>query len=97
MLGFIKGEEMTNAKIALNGTPTERRLNPIGIAAYVGRGETRPIALAVIIDTYSLRVENVNFFLLKNFRTLTLSKMLIIRYGEILMNSSMKFSMIRRV
>jgi hypothetical protein len=58
IVGFINGEERTNAMTALNGMPVFIRDSPIGIAAYVGKGETKPIRAAEIIAMYSFVEEN---------------------------------------
>lgn len=97
MLGFIRGDEMINARIALKGTPAESKLKPIGIAAYVGNGESNPKADAAMMDKNSLRVEKEIFRLLNIFRIETLSKILMTKYGDILTNNSTKFSIIRKV
>jgi hypothetical protein len=75
-VGFISGEEMMNAMIALNGIPAERKERPIGIAAYVGRGETSPMHAAETIARYSFLLENCIFFEEKNRLTIALSRML---------------------
>jgi len=48
--GFISGDERIKAIIALKGTPAEINETPIGIAAYVGSGESNPINAPAIID-----------------------------------------------
>jgi hypothetical protein len=60
-VGFINGDAMMNATMALNGTPTVRSDKPIGIAAYVGNGETRPTRAARKIAPDSLRKEKLIF------------------------------------
>ena len=58
IVGFIKGEERINAITALKGTPDVINDNPIGIAAYVGKGEIKPTIAAEMIATYSFLDEN---------------------------------------
>jgi hypothetical protein len=53
IVGFIKGEEKINAITALKGTPVVISDNPIGMAAYVGKGEIKPIMAAEMMATYS--------------------------------------------
>jgi hypothetical protein len=58
IVGFISGEDKINAITALNGIPDVINDSPIGIAAYVGKGEIKPMKAAEIMAKYSLRDEN---------------------------------------
>jgi hypothetical protein len=66
ILGLINGDDMTNAITAPNGIPADINETPIGIAAYVGSGETKPINEAEMMDRNSFRLEKEIFFPLKN-------------------------------
>jgi hypothetical protein len=61
IVGFINGEERINAITALNGIPDVINDNPIGIAAYVGKGEITPMIAAEIIARYSFLEESLIF------------------------------------
>jgi len=58
IVGFISGEERINAITALKGIPDVIKDSPIGIAAYVGKGETKPMRAADRIPRYSFLDEN---------------------------------------
>ena len=96
-VGFINGDAMTNATIALNGTPKVRNDNPIGIAAYVGKGETRPTRAAKKIAPYTFCRGKLIFLPRKYRVTVTFKAMLIRRYGRTLRNNSTKSSTILSV
>jgi hypothetical protein len=97
IVGFINGDERMNAITALKGTPDVINESPMGIAAYVGNGEIKPMRDAEIMARYSFREEKW-IFLLRKYRTAnTLRTMLIRRYGLILKNKSKKSSTIRNV
>jgi hypothetical protein len=53
IVGFINGDDRMNAMTALNGNPADMSERPIGIAAYVGSGETTPAKAATTIERYS--------------------------------------------
>jgi hypothetical protein len=54
----MSGEERINAITALKGIPDVISDSPMGIAAYVGKGEIKPIRAAEIMAMYSFREEN---------------------------------------
>jgi hypothetical protein len=58
IVGFISGEERINAITALNGIPDLMKESPIGIAAYVGKGETTPMSAADVMAMYSFLEES---------------------------------------
>jgi hypothetical protein len=97
MLGFIRGEETTNARIALNGTPPGSNERPTGMAAYVGSGEMRPTSDAETMDHNSLFWEKESLRLLKYRAAPTLRAMLMRTYGPTMMKRSTKFSRILSV
>jgi hypothetical protein len=52
IVGFISGEERINAMTTLKGIPDVIKDSPIGIAAYVGKGEIKPIRAAEMMARY---------------------------------------------
>lgn len=52
-VGFINGEESINAITALKGRPAVKSDRPMGMAAYVGSGETMPASAATTMERYS--------------------------------------------
>jgi hypothetical protein len=75
----MSGEERTNAITALKGIPVAMRESPTGIAAYVGKGETKPIMAPTTMVTYSFFEENCIFFprkkrIVKTFSAILMSK-----------------------
>jgi hypothetical protein len=97
IVGFIKGEERINAITALKGTPDVINDSPIGIAAYVGKGEIKPIRAAEMMAMYSFLDEKWIFLSRKYRIANTFKTMLINRYGLILKNKSKKSSKILKV
>jgi len=76
IVGFIRGEERTNAITALNGSPVAVSESPMGIAAYVGSGEASPIRAAMMMERNSFGV-GFSSFLFRTYRVLaTLSPIL---------------------
>jgi hypothetical protein len=57
IVGFMSGDDRINAITALKGIPDVINDNPIGIAAYVGKGEIKPIRAAETMAMYSFREE----------------------------------------
>jgi hypothetical protein len=97
MVGFINGEERMKAITALKGIPPAMSERPTGIAAYVGRGETKPMRAPKTIRRYSFFEEKLIFRFRKNLITTTFSAILKRRYGYILRKRSIKSSTIRKV